>query len=336
MRWVTALAGAIVLLAACSADPVAPSAPSTATQPTPAPTATTSTTASSPSASPSGTPTPTPTATPSPRPVRFDAGRVTRDIETLAVDIGPREATSRRYARAADWVGQRLTGLGYRVRQETVRVPAGKSWGVPVRAGTTVNLIAERPGFDSGAEHVVVGAHLDTVPQAPGAEDNASGVAVLLELARLAAAAPPGTPVRFIAFGAEEPRGSGDALHHFGSQQHVAKLSRAEREAIVGMLSLDRVGVRADVVPVCQGGPDGTRLRTEVRRVAGQADIPTRACENRTSDHWSYEKVGVPAVRLGSIPYAAYHSARDLPGVVSRSQLDRVGRLAWSWLTSAD
>ena len=259
-----------------------------------------------------------------------------RDIDTLAVDIGPREATSRRYARAADWVERRLTGLGYRVRRESVRVPAGTSWGVPVGAGTTVNVIAERSDFDPRAEHVVVGAHLDTVPQAPGAEDNASGVAVLLELARLAAAAPPKVPVRFIAFGAEEPRGSGDALHHFGSQQHVAKLSRAEREAIAGMMSLDRVGVGADQVPVCQGGSDGTRLQAEVRRAGSRADIATPACENRTSDHWSYEKAGVPAIRLGSIPYAAYHSSRDLPGVVSRSQLDRVGRLAWSWLSAQD
>jgi Iap family predicted aminopeptidase len=261
---------------------------------------------------------------------------VLRDIETLAVDIGPREATSRRYARAADWVERRFTTLGYRVRREKVRVPAGNSWGVPVGAGATVNLIAEQPGFDARTEHVVVGAHLDTVPQAPGAEDNASGVAVLLELARLAATEPPDVPVRFIAFGAEEPRGPGDSLHHFGSQQHVAALSRAEREAIVGMMSLDRVGVRADAVPVCQGGPDGTRLRTAVRRAGNRADIATRACENRSSDHWSYEKVGVPAVRLGSTPYAAYHSRRDLPDVVSRSQLDRVGRLAWSWLSGLD
>jgi Iap family predicted aminopeptidase len=278
-------------------------------------------------------PSPAPTPTATPRPARVDANRVLRDIETLAVDIGPREATSRRYARAADWVERRFTGLGYRVRRETVRVPAGNSWGVPVRAGTSVNLIAERPGFDANAEHVVVGAHLDTVPQAPGAEDNASGVAVLLELARLAAAAPPEVPVRFIAFGAEEPRGPGDALHHFGSQQHVARLSRAERNAVAGMMSLDRVGVRAGFVPVCQGGTDGTRLRAAVRRAGNRADISTQACENRTSDHWSYEKVGVPAVRLGSIPYAAYHSRRDLPDVVSRNQLDRVGRLAWSWLS---
>jgi aminopeptidase S len=334
VRWVTATTAAVLLLAACSTDTSSPPTPTPAPASS-APSATAAPTATDPAATPRPTPTagagPTRSST-APR-ARVDAARVVRDIETLAVDIGPREATSRRYARAADWVERRLTRLGYRVRRETVRVPAGISWGVPVRAGTSVNLIAERPGFDPDAEHVVVGAHLDTVPQAPGAEDNASGVAVLLELARLAAATPPETPVRFIAFGAEEPRGSGDARHHFGSQQHVARLSRAQREAIAGMLALDRVGVRAYFVPVCQGGPDGTRLRTAVRRAGTRADVVTRACENRTSDHWSYEKVGVPAVRLGSVPYAGYHSRRDLPDVVSRTQLDRVGRVAWSWLS---
>ena len=325
----TAVTSLVVLLAGCSADPEAPTTPSDSPTSTVAPPTMTPTASPSPTTSPS--PTPTPTATR--RPARVDADRVLRDIDTLAVGIGPREATSRRYARAADWVERRFSSLGYRVRRETVRVPAGNSWGVPVRAGTSVNVIAERPGFDREAEHVVVGAHLDTVPQAPGAEDNASGVAILLELARLTAVAPPEVPVRFIAFGAEEPRGSGDALHHFGSQQHVADLSRAERAAIAGMMSLDRVGVRADYVPVCQGGPDGTRLRAAVRRAGSRADIATRACENRTSDHWSFEKAGVPAIRLGSIPYPAYHSRRDLPGVVSRNQLDRVGRLAWSWLS---
>jgi Iap family predicted aminopeptidase len=264
--------------------------------------------------------------------VRFDARRVQRDIAHLALAIGPREATSRNYAEAADWVERRLEGLGYRVRRTKVTVPAGNSWGTPVQRGTSVNVIAERPGFDRRSRHVVVGAHLDTVPVAPGAEDNASGVAVLLELARLAAARPPSVPVQFIAFGAEEPRGPGDALHHFGSRQLVADLSLAERRAVAAMVSLDRVGVRAGFVPVCRGGGDGTRLRAAVRAVGRETGIATRACENRSSDHWSYEKAGMPAVRIGSVPYAGYHSRRDVPSVVSRDQLDRVGRLIWAWL----
>lgn len=196
-----------------------------------------------------------------------------------------------------------------------------------------MNLVAEPPGFDRRDEHTVVGAHLDTVPQAPGAEDNASGVAVLLELTRLAAAAPPDVPVRFVAFGAEEPRGPGDALHHFGSRQHVASLSRAERDALAGMVSLNRVGVRAGFVPVCRGGSDGTRLRAAVRAAGRRANIPTRSCENRSSDHWSFEKAGLASVRVGSILHPEYHSRRDLPPVVDRRQLDRVGRVVWAWLS---
>ena len=318
-----------LLLAGCTAGSPNPSS----SAPPSAPAVSTPTATPSPTPTPEVT-TPTPTPTPTARPARFDARRVQRDIRHLAGDIGPREATSKNYAEAADWVERRLQNLGYRVRRTRVRVPAGNSWGVPVRRGTTVNVIAEPAGFDRRAEHVVIGAHLDTVPQAPGAEDNGSGVAVLLELARLAATDQPPVPVQFIAFGAEEPRGSGDALHHFGSRQLVADLPRAERRAIVAMVSLDRVGVGASYVPVCRGGSDGTELRSALRRAGRRADITTRACENRTSDHWSYEKAGMPAVRLGSVPYAGYHSSGDVPSVVSRRQLDRVGRLVWAWLGS--
>ncbi len=257
------------------------------------------------------------------------------DIETLAGDIGPREATSKRFAKAADLVSKRFRTLGYEVSTESVKVPAFTGVPQELPAGTSRNVIADPSGFDDRKPHVVVVAHLDTVAVAPGAEDNASGVSVMLELARMAAAAPPDTPVRFIAFGAEEPRGSGDALHHFGSQQHVAKLSKAERKAIVAAVALDRVGVRASYVPVCSARTSGNKLRAEVRAAAKKADVPTRSCSGNTaSDHWSYTKAGIPAIRLGSIPYAGYHSPADTPDVVDRRQLRRVGAVMWAWLQS--
>ena len=99
------------------------------------------------------------------------------------------------------------------------------------------------------------------------------------------------------------------------------------------MVSLDRVGVPTSYVPVCRGGGNGTHLRAAIRAVGRDAGIITRACENRSSDHWSYEKAGMPAVRIGSVPYAGYHSRGDVPSVISRGQLDRVGRLIWAWLS---
>lgn len=263
----------------------------------------------------------------------FDTRAALRDIERLAEDIGPREATSRSFAQAAGLVQGRFEALRYAVRRESVDVPAGDSWGTRVRAGTSRNVIADPPGLDASHPHVVVVAHLDTVAVAPGAEDNASGIAVLLELARMAAAEPPGLPVRFIAFGAEEPRGTGDALHHFGSQQHVAGLSRAERSAIRAVVALDRVGVRASSVPVCSARASGNGLRSAVREAAADVGVPTHACSgNTTSDHWSYVKAGVPAIRLGSVPYPGYHSPDDTPDVIDRRQITRVGQAMWAWL----
>jgi Zn-dependent M28 family amino/carboxypeptidase len=98
------------------------------------------------------------------------------------------------------------------------------------------------------------------------------------------------------------------------------------------MVALDRVGVRASYVPVCTTNSEGSPVRDALRAAARRADIPTRTCTNYTSDHWSYAKAGVPAIRLGSIPYAGYHSRGDVPSVVDRRQLDRVGRSVWAWL----
>ena len=114
-------------------------------------------------------------------------------------------------------------------------------------------MVAVPVDFDPREPYVIVGAHLDTVPQAPGAEDNASGVSVLMELSRMAVVEPPATPTVFVAFGAEEPRGVGDNWHHFGSRVYTARMSESERRNLVAMVSLDRVGVGA-AVPICGGG----------------------------------------------------------------------------------
>ena len=265
----------------------------------------------------------------------FDVAAAMADVRLLAGEIGPRLATGPAYRRAARFVERRFEELGYRVRQEAFDVPAGDSWGVPVEAGQSFNVVAEPAGFDPFEPHVVLGAHLDTVAVAPGAEDNASGVAVLLELSRLAVAQETRMPVVFVAFGAEEPRGSGDDLHHFGSQHHVRQLNGPRLDALAAMVSLDRVGV-GRVVPVCTGPLSPPRVQRELLRAAARVDVPAQACENTASDHWSFEKAGFAVARLGSTSYAEYHSRGDLPRVVDRAQLARTGRLAWAWLSGPD
>ena len=96
-----------------------------------------------------------------------------------------------------------------------------------------VNCIARPRPFPSGPR-LILGAHVDTVPGSPGADDNASGVAVLLEASRILAAAPLNIPVEFVAFTLEE-------LGMVGSTHYVETLHRS-RSPILGMLSLEMVG----------------------------------------------------------------------------------------------
>lgn len=328
----------VLLLASCTAGDPPEDGPA-ASRPPPVDSSASGPASPAPSAGasvPSATaPSPSPPSSPSSpdAPATFDAAAALADVRLLAGRIGPRLATDPAYRRAGRLVERRFESLGYDVRREGFRVPGGDSWGVPVDAGRSFNVVAEPAGFDASRPHIVLGAHLDTVAVAPGAEDNASGVAVLLEIARLVGGSPASTrlPVVLIAFGAEEPRGPGDAMHHFGSQHHVASLSPARRDALEAMVSLDRVGVGA-MVPVCTGPLSPPRVQRALLRTAERIDVPAQACENTASDHWSFEKAGFPVARLGSTSYAAYHSPDDVPSVVDQRQLGRTGRLVWAWL----
>lgn len=266
---------------------------------------------------------PEPEPEPEPEPAaEFDADRAMRTVRHLAGEIGPRLATGPAFLAAVDWATPYFTKAGYDVRLQRFPVPGGDSWGVPVDAGRSVNVIAEPPGFDPGRPHVVVGAHLDTVAVAPGAEDNASGVAVVMELARVLAGEP---RVVLVLFGGEEPVGPGD-LHHFGSKRYA----EAPGE-VSAMVALDRVGVGGRV-PLSAFSEDATGVRDELARLARRLEIPTTIGLNTTSDHESFAVQGIPAARVGSTPYAGYHSADDVPSVVQVEQLDRVGRLLSAWL----
>ncbi|WP_210652157.1 M28 family metallopeptidase [Nocardioides sp. SYSU D00065] len=327
---VAASLAAAVLLASCSAGP--------ADGPDESPTRGRSSEPSTPPESERGVEGESPTApepAPTPPPVSVDdLNRATAvgAVQHLAGRIGPRETTSPAYARAAAWVSRELRAMGYEVERQPVDVPAGVSWwGDPVAAGRSHNLVATTPGFDRTRPHLVVGAHLDTVARAPGAEDNASGVAVMLAVAEAAAQARTRLPVVFVAFGAEEPRGPSDDDHHYGSRRYVALLTPPERRALRAMVSLDRVGV-GDRVPVASAG-DGDPAQRSLLTAARRAGIPVVAeTQQRSSDHWSFVRDGLPAARLGSTSYAAYHSPADVPSVVSGAQLERVGRLVLEWL----
>ena len=327
------------LLVGCSADDSEPQPASPAPSPTVSGPGSPSPAESTPAAPPDPSET-SETSAPAP-PERVDpddvrVGTAMRAVRHLAGEIGPRPATSPAYHEAAAWVEERLTELGWTVERQSFRAPAGFSVGgptegLPVEAGRSVNVIATRGDVVPGEPWLALGAHLDTVPTAPGAEDNASGIGAMLAVAEVAAERRTRLPVVVVAFGAEEPRGFGDENHHYGSRAYVASLTDAQRQSLRGMVSMDRVGV-GTVVPV-GSVEDGDPLRAELLRAARRAGVPTVAETGQvSSDHWSFVREGMPGVRLGSTPYAGYHSPDDVPSVVSSAQVARVARLVVSWL----
>ena len=114
-------------------------------------------------------------------------------VEYLTVRIGERNLwKGDSLDRAAAYIEATLRQFGYAVERQTY----------PCYGKTASNLVAEKEGTDS---RIVVGAHYDTVPGSPGADDNASAVAGLLELARLLKESPGRRHVSLVAFANEEP-----------------------------------------------------------------------------------------------------------------------------------
>ncbi|HET9423439.1 MAG TPA: M28 family peptidase [Nocardioides sp.] len=317
---------AALLLAGCTDDGEAPVAEPPAQTP-PSPT-------DPPASTTPSAPTTSPESTPPPRPVSPDDARVRialDAIDQLAGRIGPRPGTSPAYFRAADWVEQQLRGSGWEVRRQAFPTPAGVSWGIPVPGGRSVNVVATRGDVRPGKPWLLVGAHLDTVPQAPGAEDNASGVGVLLTVADALAERRSRLPVMLVAFGSEEPRGPTDDDHHYGSRAFVAAMTTAQRGSLRGMVSMDRVGVGSTLPIGTSAQPSW--LRAELVRAAERAGVDYVAeTGQRSSDHWSFVREGMAGVRLGSTPYAGYHSPGDVPSVIDRAQLERTARTVLEWL----
>ncbi len=146
----------------------------------------------------------------------------------LSVKIGERHLWKEgSLEKTADYIESALTSYGYPVQRQTYSC-YGKS---------VSNLIAEKAGLEKDV--VVIGAHYDTVPGTPGADDNASAVAGLLELARLHRNIPNRKPLLFVAFANEEPPCFG--FSNMGSMVH-AKSLKDQGIAVEVMVSLEMIG----------------------------------------------------------------------------------------------
>jgi hypothetical protein len=213
------------------------------------------------------------------------------------------------------------------------------------------NIEAELKGGALASEIVVVGAHYDSVVGAPGANDNGSGVAALLELARLARGSRPARTLRFVAFVNEEPPFfKSEAM---GSLRY-ARRSRERRENIVAMVSLETIGYYSD-----QAGsqrypfPLGFFYPRTGNFLAFVSDLGSRALMHEAiaafrrharfpsegvaapafipgvdwSDHWAFREVAYPALMVTDTApyrYPHYHTAADTPDKLDYERLARV------------
>jgi Zn-dependent M28 family amino/carboxypeptidase len=250
-------------------------------------------------------------------------------VESLAA-LG--ERSTRRPAalhEAARWIEAEFVRLGMRVERANFRANGVEC----------ANLDAAVPGFDRAAPHILIGAHYDSAWGTPGADDNLSAVAILLELAARLGGHPSARQLRFVAFPNEEPP-------HFlqGTMGSLvfARECRARRDAIAGMVCLESLGVflheprsqfvppefssllpdraaRGDFVAII-GNDDSLHMvaafqeafRTDGRVPTLGASLPQLA----VSDHWSFWQCAYPAVMLTDTAMMRnphYHLPTDTP-----------------------
>jgi len=144
-------------------------------------------------------------------------------MENIHFDRNPYDGYPK-LEQAAQYIKREFLKIGLDVKEDHFQWE-GKSY---------KNIVAEKKGITSPNRVFILGAHYDTVPDSPGADDNASAIAVLLEVARNIQAVPLDNTLRLIAFSLEE-------YDYVGSTHYVERLRKGEEE-ILGMISLEMVG----------------------------------------------------------------------------------------------
>lgn len=254
--------------------------------------------------------------------INFDSERAMDHIRHLSVELGPRVAGNEAEKEASEYIKGEFESLGFDVSTQEFDIRGDK---------TSQNVVAvKKPKGNESADIVYVTAHYDSVPGSPGANDNGSGTATLLELARIMKNTPTNKEIRLIAFGAEE-------IGLVGAKYYVGQLSEEEIDRSVGNFNMDMVGTNWEpathlYVNVVDGKPN---------RVWDQAKSAAKKLENDTlflykrgsSDHVAFHEAGINAANFiwrepGTAalePY--YHTPQDTIEHVSPERIQMVGDL---------
>jgi len=282
---------------------------------------------------------------PADEPLLALAEELRRDVAALAVEIGERNVLSRprELALAADRIEVEFETAGYVVQRQTYQVSGCDCDNVEV----------EIPGTDRPEEIVIIGAHYDTIVGTAGANDNTSGVAAVLALARRFAGRRCERTLRFVAFTNEEPP-------YFQTEQMgslvYARRCRQRGENVVAMMSLETIGYYDDT-PGSQNypAPFGAMYPSEGNFIAfvgntGSADLvrevigtfrrhepfpseggalPSAIPGVGFSDQWSFWQEDYPALMVtdtAMFRYPHYHETSDTIEQVDFERMARVVR----------
>jgi Zn-dependent M28 family amino/carboxypeptidase len=266
-----------------------------------------------------------------------------RHVRVLADEIGERHLLGRgeRLEAAAVYLESELAQLGYRVATASFDVGGDRAR----------NLEARIRGGGASGETVVVGAHYDSAEGTPGANDNGSAVAAVLELARMMRDDRPDRQVRLAFFANEEPPWF--QTGQMGSLRYAEDL-RNNGVEVVAMLSIETIGYYSDepgsqhypaplslVYPsrgdfIAFVGNVGSRslVRTCVELFRDRARFPSEGAALPSflpgigwSDHWSFWQQGYPAVMVTDTAlyrYPHYHEPTDTPDKIDFDRTARV------------
>jgi Zn-dependent M28 family amino/carboxypeptidase len=268
--------------------------------------------------------------------------RLRRHVQVLAGEIGERHVwRPQALHAAADYIRGQLEAGGFAVSAQAYEVHG-------VRCE---NLEVTIPGSSRASEIVLAGAHYDTVEGSPGADDNASGVAGLIEIARLLRGSRPERTLKLVAFVNEEP-----PFFYFGEMgsKVYAEAARVRRDDIRLMLSLEMLGCYSDAAG-SQGYPPLFRwfypdrgnfvafvsnlrsrraLRETVSAFKAHSDFPCESLASPAivpgvswSDQLSFWRAGYPGVMVTDTAfyrYPYYHSPLDTPEKLRYPEMARV------------
>ncbi len=266
-------------------------------------------------------------------------------VDFLAGQIGPRILAKPQSIEATvEYLRGQWEKMGYEVREE----------GYQSSDGPAKNLFVEIPGSNPGRDVIVLGAHYDTVARSPGADDNASAVAVLLEASRLLRNQTPRRTLRFVAFACEESPYM--SLGSMGSQHHAREAK--QRNEQIQMLCLEMVGYFRDEADSQRVPPSipkllhglfpkrgnflaaignlsswqlnwafrrGFKLGTRLRLFS--INLPEKIQEIRRSDNSSFWDQGYPALMLTDTSFLRnphYHQPSDTPETLDYDRMTQV------------